>query len=115
MRPSLLRWQLEGYPEFHRTRMNLWLHIVFVPAFIGSTLSLLVGLATLSPVRAVTALVGMAIAFAVQGFGHKREPTPAIPFAGAGDAVTRIFAEQFVTFPRFVLSGGWARALRAAS
>jgi hypothetical protein len=28
--------------------------------------------------------------------------------------VTRIFAEQFITFPRFVLSGGWSRAYRAA-
>jgi hypothetical protein len=28
--------------------------------------------------------------------------------------VGRIFFEQWITFPRFVLSGGWLRALRSA-
>jgi uncharacterized protein len=31
------------------------------------------------------------------------------------DAVTRIFLEQWITFPRFVLSGAWIRALRGRS
>jgi len=35
-------------------------------------------------------------------------------WVGAVNALTRIFAEQFITFPRFVLSGGWGRAYRAA-
>jgi hypothetical protein len=42
------------------------------------------------------------------------EANPAVPFSGPGNALSRIFGEQFVTFPRFVLSGGWARALRAS-
>ena len=115
MRPNLLAWQWDGYPSFHRTRFTLYVHLVFVPAFLGSTLSLLTSLVRLSIVGVVSALVGMALSFAVQGVAHKREPTPAIPFDGPLDAVTRIFAEQFVTFPRFVLSGGWARALRSAT
>lgn len=115
MRKDLLRWQWDGYPTFHTTKLTLWLHLVAVPAFVGSTLSLLASLARLSIVGVVTALVGMAVAFAAQGFAHKREPVPAIPFDGALDVVTRIFAEQFVTFPRFVLSGAWARALRRSN
>ena len=48
----------------------------------------------------------MLVGFGAQGFAHSRiEPTPAIPFAGPADAITRIFTEQFVTFWRFVFSG----------
>jgi hypothetical protein len=35
-----------------------------------------------------------------------------VPFRGPLDVLVRIFAEQFVTFPRFVLTGGLARAWR---
>jgi hypothetical protein len=33
---------------------------------------------------------------------------------GLTDAVTRILAEQFVTFPRFVITGAWIAAFRNA-
>ena len=36
------------------------------------------------------------------------------PFTSPANAVARIFCEQWITFPRFVLSGGWYRALRTA-
>src|SRR5512140_544423 len=113
MRERLLGWQWDGYPEFHRTKVNLWIHIFAVPAFIGSTVSLVAALATMRWVHAASAVVSMVVAFVLQGIGHKREAAPPIPFEGTGDVVTRIFAEQFVTFPRFVLSGGWWRAVRA--
>jgi hypothetical protein len=32
---------------------------------------------------------------------------PPEPFAGTANFLARLFAEQSVTFPRFVLSGGW--------
>ena len=38
-----------------------------------------------------------------------------IPFRGPIDVGSRIFVEQWVTFPRFVLSGGLAQAWRAAT
>jgi hypothetical protein len=56
-----------------------------------------------------------AAAFAAEARGHAGEMNPAVPFSGPGNALGRIFGEQFVTFPRFVLSGGWSRAYRAAS
>ena len=34
------------------------------------------------------------------------------PFSDRKDAVQRLVVEQFVTFPRFVLSGGWWQAWR---
>lgn len=114
MRDKLLAWQFDGYPEFHRAKLNLYIHILAVPAFIGGTLSLVIALATMQWVYAGEALGSMAVAFLVQGIGHKREAAPPIPFAGPGDAISRIFAEQFVTFPRFVFSGGFFRALKSA-
>jgi hypothetical protein len=55
----------------------------------------------------------MGLSIAIQGRGHGTEPVPAEPFTGMGNAVTRILLEQWVTFPRFALSGGWMRALQA--
>ncbi|MCC6333450.1 MAG: terminase [Myxococcales bacterium] len=114
MRGELIHWQWQGYPEFHRNRLNLWIHLFAVPAFIASSASLVLAVVMLQWSSAVAALVSLALAFGLQGFGHQREETPAIPFTGPGDAVTRIFVEQFVSFPRFVLSGGWLKALRAS-
>lgn len=56
----------------------------------------------------------MAAAVAAQGRGHAREATRPVPFRGAADVAVRIVVEQWVTFPRFVLSGGFAAAWRAA-
>jgi len=112
MRDRLLRWQWEGYPTYHTTRLNLWLHIVAVPAFLANLACLLLALVTMHWLSALESLLGMVLAFAVQGFGHKREP--AIPFNGPLDATTRIFVEQLVTFPRFVFSGKWLAALKKA-
>jgi hypothetical protein len=114
MRPRLLEWQREGYPQFHRHKGNLLLHIVAVPTFIGATLATVGTLVSGHGVGALISMVLMAIAFGVQGAGHGREATRSIPFDGPSDAITRIFAEQFVTFPWFVLSGGWWRALTLA-
>lgn len=114
VRKDLVEWQWRGYPSFHGSRMNLLLHLVAVPSFIISTLNLVWGLVLMQWQVAVFSLGGMAIAFAVQAVGHSKEKTPALPFEGAADAVTRIFLEQFFTFPRFVVSGGWWRAYQAA-
>jgi len=60
-------------------------------------------------------LAGMALlplAMAMQGRGHRRERVPPVPFTGAPDVILRIFAEQLITFPRFVLTGEFARAWR---
>ena len=115
MRARLLSWQWDGYPEFHRAKLNLWIHIVAVPMFIGSTASFVASLVTMQWVYAASALGSMVVAFAMQAIGHKREAAPPIPFEGAGDVVSRIFVEQFVTFPRFFFSGGWWRAMRGVS
>jgi uncharacterized membrane protein YGL010W len=115
VRAGLLRWQMEGYPTFHRSRTNLLIHIVAVPAFQAAVVGLFWSLVNAAWLQAGVALALAVVAFGLQGFGHKREAEPPARFDGPGDAVSRILAEQFITFPRFVLSGGWFHALRSAS
>jgi hypothetical protein len=113
MRPDFFAWQWGLYPDGHKTKTNLIIHILTVPMFQLGFLSLLstplVGWSGLS------GLVGMVIAVAAQGRGHKGEPTAPVPFLGPLDMLSRLFFEQWVTFPRFVLSGGFGRAWREAS
>jgi hypothetical protein len=74
----------------------------------------LAGLALRSWILAAGGLAATILSFAVQGYGHGRERTPSIPFAGPANAFGRIFLEQWFTFPRFVLTGGWRRSLSLA-
>jgi hypothetical protein len=64
---------------------------------------------------ATIGLACMIVSVALQGRGHKIEETPPEPFTGMGNAFAPIFLEQWITFPRFVLSGSWSRALRASA
>jgi hypothetical protein len=54
------------------------------------------------------------LVIAAQGRGHKGEATRPVPFRGPLDVVARLFVEQWLTFPRYVLSGGFAQAWQAA-
>lgn len=108
---GLIAWQWATYDRNHRDRLNLVLHFVAVPAFIAGVLSGL-RLVTLGLFVPAAVMFGVAaLAFFVQGIGHKREAEAPIPFAGPLDFIGRIVIEQFVTFPRFVFTGGWARNL----
>lgn len=111
---ELLRWQWEGYTRYHQSRANLLLHIVVVPLFLLGNAALVAALLQGAWLAALGGAACMGVSVALQGQGHAREPVPSIPFTGPANAVTRIFCEQWITFPRYVLSGGWARALRAA-
>ena len=108
---GLLAWQLSLYASGHRDRRNLLLHAVTVPLFMAGTVALL-SAAVLSPWVAAGGAVAMAIAIAAQGRGHRREGTAPVPFRHPFDALARLVVEQWVTFPRFVLNGGFARAFR---
>jgi hypothetical protein len=111
---ELAAWQWKDYARYHRSMQNLLVHIVAVPLFLLGNLLALAGLAFLSLGMAVGGLALSALAFAVQGLGHKAEAEPPVPFTGPANVAGRILVEQWVTFPRFVLSGAWARNLKAA-
>lgn len=109
------RSQPRDYARYHQSRSNLLLHIVFVPAFLAGNVALLVALLERRWLLALVAAAVTALSIAIQGRGHRGEPVPPEPFTSPLNAVARIFREQWVTFPRFVLSGGWSRALRRGS
>lgn len=113
IRPNLLAWQWSDYSAKHRDRVNLLLHLVAVPLFEVGTL--LLGAAALgrSGLGLGLALGCLVVAVAVEGRGHARERETPTPFAGPLDFASRFVVEQWVTFPRFVLTGAWSRNFRA--
>lgn len=111
---ELLRSQWQGYARKHQARSNLLLHILLVPFFLAGNVALVAGVVLLSWWLALAGIAATVASIALQGRGHKAEVNAPEPFTGAGNALSRIFLEQWVTFPRFVLSGGWLRALRSA-
>ncbi len=116
---GLLARQWRQYTSAHRDRTNLAVHAATAPVFLAGTCALLA-----SPWAAPGAwklavagagLLAMMIAMVAQGRTHQREESAPAPFRGPLDVAARIFAEQWITFPRYVLSGAFARAWRAGS
>jgi uncharacterized membrane protein YGL010W len=110
LRTDLLAWQLELYPAGHTTRLNLAIHLVTVPMFHMGLATLLLGLVGWSGFTMLAGWLVMISCVVLQGVGHKREPVAPAAFSGPVDVVTRLLAEQLVTYPRFVLGGGFIRA-----
>jgi Protein of unknown function (DUF962) len=102
---EFLAWQWGDYPAKHRSRVNLAIHIVAVPLFMLGCAAVAIGLLRLAPLTIVPGLVAMIVSVGLEGIGHRFEPERPAPFASFGDFAKRFFFEQWVTFPRFVLSG----------
>ena len=109
-RTNLIEWQWAIYPDGHRNRINLWIHLLTVPVFMAGTIAVVTSPFT-GAAGAAGGSVAMALAMAAQGRGHRQETSPPAPFRGPLDVLARIFAEQWITFPRYVLSGGARHAL----
>src|SRR5215831_17137958 len=101
---ELLAWQWSDYPSKHRSRVNLAIHVVAVPLFMVGCLAAAVGLPRFWPLGIVSGLVAIVVSVGLEGIGHRLEREQPAPFAGFGDFAGRFFVEQWVTFPRFVLS-----------
>ena len=110
--PNLVAWQWSTYPQAHRSRRNLLLHLFSVPLFVVGSAGLVVS--PLTHGWSALGAVGMVLALALQGRGHAGEAVRPIPFASPWDFLARFFVEQWVNFPRFVLSGGFAEAWKNA-
>ncbi len=111
MRPDLLAWQWANYLKNHRDRQNLMVHALTVPIFHAGTLAIVMSTFT-SWTLAIVGISFCGFAMSAQGRGHGRESEKPIPFEGPLDVVTRIFAEQWVTFPRYMISGEFVKAWR---
>ncbi|PWB30725.1 terminase [Pseudomonas sp. SDI] len=110
--PNLPAWQWRGYPNNHRNPTNLVLHLIAVPLFMLGVLLVLSGLFDLDLGTMAVGIIGLLAGLVLQRQGHRLEAEQPEPFADRKDAVQRLLVEQFVTFPRFVLSGAWWRAWR---
>lgn len=110
-----LQWQWSGYSVAHRNRTNLLIHIVAVPLFMLATLLAVYSLIMFSLPTLAGATLCFLVSLILQGRGHKLEATAPEPFKGGLDFILRLFAEQWITFPRFVLTGGWFENLSNAA
>ena len=111
---ELLRWQWSGYPRYHTRLTNLLLHVVAVPLFEVGTVLVLAGAFKISFPLLVVGAACILLSMIVQGRGHKLEAVPPEPFTGPGNFIGRLLLEQWINFPRFVLSGKWLASLRGA-
>ena len=112
---GLLAWQWSRYPATHRDRRNLLVHALTAPLFLTGVCALVSGLLRARWLLAGVGLLGVALPVVLQGRTHKRETSAPAPFRGPADVAARLFVEQWVTFPRYVLSGEFARAWRASA
>ena len=112
---ELITWQANGYERFHATRTNLSIHMAMVPLFWIGNVAVVAALWHWSVWGVIGGSAAMVVSIAVQGKGHAMEPVPSVPFSGWQNIVARIFLEQWLTFPRFVLNGGVLRAWRAVA
>lgn len=110
--PNLPAWQWRAYPDNHRHPTNLVLHLIAVPLFIVAFLLIVSGVFSLSLGDVAIGIIGLLAALGLQRHGHSLETQASEPFSDRKDAVSRLLVEQFLTFPRFFLSGGWWRAWR---
>lgn len=110
---SLAAWQWNLYPHNHTDRRNLVVHVLTTPLFWAGTLAVVTSFVT-SFWSALAGVVLMVAVVAIQGRTHALETTPPVPFRGPLDVLGRIFIEQWFTFPRYVVTGGFSRAWRAA-
>ena len=102
-----IQWQWEGYAKYHQDKVNLLIHIFAVALFWLAAITLIVGAARVSIISVILAIVALFISLVLQGIGHKKEINPTVPFASKSDFIKRFLCEQFINFPRFVLTGGW--------
>lgn len=110
--PNLPTWQWRGYHHKHRNPTNLVLHLIAVPLFILGALLVLSGLFSLDLGQVFIGIIALIAGLGMQRHGHRLETEQPEPFSSRKDAIGRLLVEQFITFPRFVLSGAWWRAWR---
>lgn len=110
---AFLAWHWDSYPAAHRNRLNLAIHLLAVPLFVAAVVLLVAQGVRLSAAGVAVALGILVLSMLLQRIGHNLEAEQPAPFKGPGDFALRLLTEQFVTFPHFLLSGGWYRNFRS--
>jgi hypothetical protein len=100
------------YTKFHVDRLNLAIHLLFVPVFAVAFALSILALAQGNLAESSRLIAVALFAFAFQAVGHKREPVPPEPFTGPVNFLQRKVAEQYFRFWRFLFQGDFVRAWR---
>lgn len=100
-----MAWQWRLYPEGHTDARNLVIHALTIPLFWSGIASIAWGLASGAWTMALSGLLAFPLTMILQGIGHRLEKTAPVPFRSPVDALARLFVEQLITLPRFVLTG----------
>jgi len=115
---DLVEKQWSDYADRHRNSNNLLIHIVAVPLLwfasfqvLGGVFLLLLGVPGAFDMLLWAALL-IGVSLFAQARGHAMESIEPAEFASPGDFARRLFSEQFINFPRFVMSGGWLKNLQ---
>ena len=108
---ELIAWQWKDYHQFHQSKVNLIIHIITMPIFALATLATVFFAIQLNWLAALGSIFAVIVAFGLQGIGHAQEKNPSIPFASPAQAIKRILLEQFVSFPKYLLTGGFSKAM----
>jgi hypothetical protein len=111
---ELLRWQWECYAKYRQFARQPAIDNVAVPLLVMGTIALVFAIFQPSFMLLAFAVAYVVVAVALQVRCHRLESVPPEPFTGPLNFVSRLFFEQWVTAPRFVISGGWGAALRKA-
>ena len=74
--------------------------------------TVLSGLFALDLAQIAVGIIALIAGLGLQRQGHRLEAEQPEPVSDRQDAMKRLLTEQFITFPRFVLSGAWWRAWR---
>jgi hypothetical protein len=109
---ELLEWQWRDYSSRHRNHANLIIHIVAVPVFWLGAVDFLSALLLSGLLHTLAGALLIGLSLFAQGKGHELEKVQPEPYRDMANHVQRIVAEQFITFPRFVVSGQWYANLR---
>jgi hypothetical protein len=106
---------MKSYIQTHSNKVNLLIHGVAVPLFIMANVSLVVSVVKLKPIPALASVGLMSLSLGLQRKGHGLEQESPKAFKNVWDFSSRLYKEQFYTFPKFVLSGHFKENLLAAS
>jgi Protein of unknown function (DUF962) len=106
---ALLHWQWISYSKAHQNKVNLIIHVLAVPLFVVSMFGIAIAIFRFSLLLGVISLTAMILSLALQKKGHSFEENQPPTFTGIWDFLSRLLVEQYITFPRFLLTGSWSR------
>ncbi len=95
---------MEDYILNHWSKKNLIIHIFAVPIFIISNISILYWIFQLNIIVILLSFWLIWFSLLLQWKWHKLETNKPKKFSSKWDFIKRIYIEQFITFPLFLIS-----------